>query len=63
MSTIMFTSSVLIMAKRRERGSVKQRGNVWRVRVAAGIDLATVSGRLSHAMPARTEYLLGISTA
>lgn len=36
------------MAKRRERGSVKQRGNVWRVRVAAGIDLATVSGRLGH---------------
>jgi hypothetical protein len=39
--TGMFTSSLPIMAKRRERGSVVTRGNAWLVRVSAGTDPVT----------------------
>jgi integrase len=37
----MFTSSLPIMAERRERGSVVQRRNAWLVRVSAGTDPVT----------------------
>jgi integrase len=37
----MVTSILPIMAKRRERGSLAKRGDVWRVRVSAGTDPVT----------------------
>jgi hypothetical protein len=37
----MVASSLLTMANRRERGSIVQRGNAWRVRVSVGTDPVT----------------------
>lgn len=37
----LFTSSVPVIVKRRERGSVVKHGNAWLVRVSAGTDLVT----------------------
>jgi integrase len=64
------TTSVLVVVKRRERGSVVQRGNAWLVRVSAGTDPVTgkrlwLSGTASSPQEAeklRTKLLSQVDT-